>query len=85
MKLLLIFSFFCSSYVFAQTGYDIQPDRPGLGESSQVLKKGYLQIESGGNYQWDKMEGMSVDEPPIYQGEISFNSTFLRLGISLAL
>jgi hypothetical protein len=82
MKSLLVFSFFCySTYLFAQTGYDIQPDRPGLGESSQVLRKGYLQIESGGNYQWDRMDGM-LFEPPIYQREIAFNSTFLRLGIS---
>lgn len=78
--LLLYLSLF-TSYVFTQIGYDIQPDRPGLGESSQVLRKGFLQIESGGNYQWDKVESMA-SLSIVSQREVSFNSTFLRLGIS---
>ena len=82
MRTTLIYFFtILSSMVFAQTGYDIQPDRPGLGESSQVLRKGYLQIESGGNYQWDKQEN-GFGTSKIITRETNYNSTFLRFGFS---
>jgi hypothetical protein len=81
MKAVFLFAVTIASFsVFSQDQYSIQPDRPGLGESSQVLRKGYLQIESGGNFQWDKQENTLLE--PIYTKETSYNSTFLRLGLS---
>ena len=82
MKFLALLScFFLSRSVFAQTGYDILPDRPGLGESSQVLRKGYFQIETGGNYQWDRSDENFLSTT-VHFKEITYNTTFLRLGLS---
>jgi hypothetical protein len=52
----------------------IQPDRPGLGESSQVVPKKYLQIEMGGNLSIDA-EGADR----LY--EVAWNNTTLRYGL----
>ena len=38
---------------------DIQPDRPGLGESSQIVPLKYFQIEAGGNFEFDKENNIS--------------------------
>jgi hypothetical protein len=53
---------------------DIQPDRPGLGESSQIVPLKYFQIEAGGNFEWDKEGSVSAKS-------ITYNSTTLRYGI----
>jgi hypothetical protein len=75
MKTFLFLSFLSvSTFIFTQTGYDIQPDRPGFGESSQVLRKGYLQIESGGN--------VSSLFTSLHLKNVAYNTTFLRLGLS---
>jgi hypothetical protein len=54
---------------------EIQPDRPGLGESAQIVPSKYFQIEMGGNYQWDKPS----DSLRILN--LTYNSTFFRIGI----
>jgi hypothetical protein len=46
-----------------------------------VLRKGYLQIESGGNYQWDRSDE-SFLTPTLQFKEVVYNTTFLRLGLS---
>jgi len=82
MKFIALLSCFClSTYGFTQTEYNIMPDRPGLGESSQILRKGYLQIEAGGNYQWDRTDDNFLG-PMIHFKEVAYNSTYLRLGLS---
>lgn len=53
---------------------EIQPDRPGLGESSQIVPLKYFQIEAGGNYEWDKESNISATS-------ITYNSTTLRYGL----
>jgi hypothetical protein len=61
---------------FAQTEDpgDIQPDRPGLGESSQIVPLKYFQIEAGGNYEFDKENNISSKS-------VTYNATTLRYGI----
>ena len=54
---------------------DIQPDRPGLGESAQIVPLKYFQIEAGGNYQWDK------PSDSVNVVNLTYNSTFFRIGI----
>jgi hypothetical protein len=63
------------SYAQTEDPGDIQPDRPGLGESSQIVPLKYFQIEAGGNYQWDK----SSDSSTLLN--VTYNSTFFRIGI----
>ena len=58
--------------------YFIAPDRPGLGESSQIVRKGYVQIETGGNYEWTSRGDGDLD---LYLKSILFNSTVVRIGL----
>ena len=53
---------------------DIQPDRPGLGESSQIVPLKYFQIESGGNFEFDKDGTVSTKS-------VTYNSTTFRYSI----
>lgn len=75
--LLLCFLLFLKLTLLAQTKDpgEIQPDRPGLGESSQIVPLKYFQIEAGGNYQWDK----TTDSSTVHN--LTYNSTFFRIGI----
>jgi len=58
--------------------YFIAPDRPGLGESSQIVRKGYVQFETGGNYEWTTRGGEDIITS--YK-EIAFNSSVVRIGL----
>jgi hypothetical protein len=53
---------------------DIQPDRPGLGESAQIVPLKYFQIEAGGNFEFDKEDNK-------LSNSLTYNSTTLRYGI----
>jgi hypothetical protein len=59
---------------FAATGDDeINPDRPGLLESSKVVGKGRLQLET--SVQWDRQRDDSSHERTLY------SPTLLRIGV----
>jgi hypothetical protein len=79
-SLLLFIALLLSSLSYAQeTEVDrIDTDRPGLGESSQVLPHKRLQIEIGGNYEFDKSTGAGIVNK--YQN-IDFNNTIIRYGL----
>jgi hypothetical protein len=62
------------SYAQTEDPGDIQPDRPGLGESSQIVPLKYFQIEAGGNYEFDNENNVSAKS-------VTYNATTLRYGI----
>jgi hypothetical protein len=62
------------SYAQTEDPGDIQPDRPGLGESSQIVPLKYFQIEAGGNFEFDKENNISAKS-------VTYNATTLRYGI----
>jgi hypothetical protein len=74
--LLLGLIFFSIQFSTAQSDDpgEIQPDRPGLGEATSVVPKKYVQIEMGGNFQWDSDGGATTMN-------LTYNSTFIRIGI----
>lgn len=53
----------------------INTDRTGLSESSAVVPKGVLQVESGGNFEWDNDGSFSTQN-------IIYNGTVARFGVS---
>lgn len=69
--LIIISNFFSLS---SQEVEPIQPDRPGLGESAQIVPLNNFQFETGGNYEFDgENENRSVN--------IIWNNLTLRWGI----
>jgi hypothetical protein len=78
----IIYPFLFASFFISKTiaqsvdPGEIQPDRPGLGEATSVVPKGFLQIESGGNFQWDRA---GIDDIKLYN--LTYNSTFVRIGL----
>ena len=52
----------------------IQPDRPGLGESSQIVPEHYFQIETGMNLEYNQ-------EASVKTKSISWNNLTMRWGI----
>jgi hypothetical protein len=53
----------------------INTDRTGLSESSAVVPKGVLQVESGANFEWDKSGNINFQN-------IIYNGTVARYGVS---
>jgi len=52
----------------------IQPDRPGLGESSQIIPEHYFQIETGMNMEYNQVSSVKTKS-------ISWNNFTMRWGI----
>lgn len=53
----------------------INTDRTGLSESSAVVPKGVLQVESGGNFEWNNDGNLSVQN-------VIYNGTVARFGVA---
>ena len=51
----MLYSFVVNAQVETDSKASINTDRPGLGESSQVLPHKRFQLEIGGNYEFDKI------------------------------
>ena len=72
-------TFFCfvlvQAILLAQTEPGpIQPDRPGLGESSQIIPEHYFQIETGMNMEYNQVASVKTKS-------ISWNNFTMRWGI----
>ena len=73
--LTIIFSILVGLKVLGQNNPGpIQPDRPGLGESSQIVPEKYFQVESGMNLEFDKLGDINYRN-------VSWNNFTLRWGI----
>jgi len=71
---LLLISFSCQN-IFSQSEIGpIMTDRPGLGESSQIVPDGYFNIETGLNLEIDKSNMLEVYN-------MSWNNLTLRWGV----
>lgn len=74
------------SVVCAQQRPLILPDRPGLGESAQLVPVRFLQIETGLNLAWDAERGLRRTEHTYQTSTIRYGlspSAELRLSYSL--
>ncbi|PRP67887.1 transporter [Nonlabens agnitus] len=77
-KLLFLITLTINPAVFAQTTDDVDgaliTDRPDATESPSLVRRGYLQIETGGFYIDSEENGVDIKET-------TFNTTLLRYGL----
>jgi hypothetical protein len=77
-KILLIATLAITTITLAQTSDDpdgaLITDRPDATESPSLVRKGYLQIETGGFYTESEDNGLDIKET-------TFNTTLLRYGL----
>jgi hypothetical protein len=73
LYVILLF-FYCQSYFSQKVVAPIMTDRPGLGESSQIVPEGFFNIETGLNLEIDKANGFQ-------NYNMSWNNLTLRWGV----
>ncbi len=79
-KVLLVTGLILSAVIHAQTSDNddtdgaLITDRPDATESPSLVRKGYLQIETGGFYTESEEDGLEIKET-------TFNTTLLRYGL----